>query len=113
MTKVGLVRRGHGRRGRSRPQRWDPPIKWFGVGYELSHLNSLFDSGMSIVGFWLQPSESSLQLVPYGLFYVMKVFYWNVPVAASSAAHKFRVECDRVDWQFLEWTLNDCDYFEN
>ena len=45
--------------------------------------------------------------------YVMKVFYWNVPVAASSAAPKFQLECDRVDWQFLEWTLSDCDYFEN
>ena len=48
--------------------RWDPPIEWLGVGYELLQLNSLVDTGMSIVGLWLRPSESSLQLVPWYLF---------------------------------------------
>ena len=44
---------------------------------------------------------------------MMKVFCSNVPVAASSEAPKFQSECDQVDWQFLEWTLNACDCFEN
>lgn len=99
MTKVGLVRRGHGRRGRSRPRRWDPPIKWFGVGYELSQLNSLFDTGMSIVGLWLQPSESSLQLVPWCLFI-------HEGLLLECAGCEPALQLTSSAWNAIEWTGN-------
>ena len=67
------------------------------------------------------------QLLAFGFSLLRVAFSWSRGVYlydeglllecaggnTSSAAHKFHLECDRVDWQFLEWTLNDCDYFEN